>query len=176
MDQLVMRWLDDGKEPVHPVMPPDTCFVTLPEREDGIEEWLDIVQYGLSEKKEDVSYYNKAMRDVRWYEADKCFILLYKGAPAATVTVICNREEKNGCIHMVAVKPEFRGRGFGTLLCDKAMFTLKSEGMVKAYLTTDDYRIPAIKSYLRAGFFPDKRNEEYERRWKDVFDVIEGRK
>lgn len=38
-------------------------------------------------------------------------------------------------------------------------------GCVKAYLTTDEYRVPAIKSYLNAGFLPVEYDVEMEQRW-----------
>ena len=97
------------------------------------------------------------------------------GAPAATLAVICDYEKKQGYIHMVACKPEFRGRGIGTRLNAEAVRTLISAGMETAYLTTDDFRIPAIKSYLRAGFFPDIPDEEHRSRWDKIFEIIKDK-
>lgn len=79
-------------------------------------------------------------------------------------------------IHMVACKEEFRGRGFGTLLNTLALKVLKDEGMETAYLTTDDWRVPAIKSYLRAGFRPVIPDDETDARWKAVFEKINAPK
>ncbi len=49
-----------------------------------------------------------------------------------------------------------------------AVETLKNEGMETAYLTTDDWRIPAIKSYLRIGFEPDVSTEDFAMRWEKI--------
>ena len=61
----------------------------------------------------------------------------------------------------------------GTLLNNIALWTLKKEGMQTAYLTTDDWRIPAIKSYLRAGFTPDLDTEDdFKNRWNAIYKII----
>ena len=73
-------------------------------------------------------------------------------------------------------KEKFRGRGFGTLLNNLALKVLKDEGMETAYLTTDDWRVPAIKSYLRAGFRPVIPDDETDARWKAVFEKINAPK
>ena len=46
--------------------------------------------------------------------------------------------------------------------------------MQTAYLTTDDWRIPAIKSYLRIGFTPDISTEDFKARWDEIFKIIEA--
>ena len=74
---------------------------------------------------------------------------------------------------MVACKPEFRGRRLGHLLNDIALYTLKKEGMETAHLTTDDWRIPAIKTYLKAGFTPDLESEpDFRERWDKIHSAI----
>ena len=140
-----------------------------------IDAWLDIVQYGLTEKREDKAFFFECMYSHGELEFDKFYIVECEGTPAATLAVICDYKKKQGYIHMVGCKPEFRGRGIGNKLALQAVLTLISSGMETAYLTTDDFRIPAVKSYLKAGFLPDMINEEHEKRWKAVYDKINGR-
>jgi mycothiol synthase len=74
---------------------------------------------------------------------------------------------------MVACKPDFRGRGLGHLLNDLALYTLKTRRMQTAWLTTDDWRLPAIRTYLKAGFRPDLDTEpDFSPRWKAIFEII----
>ena len=103
------------------------------------------------------------------YEEDKCFFILENENAVATVTVICDYEKKEGYVHMVACHEAARGKGYGTLLNLIAEYTLKKEGMQTAYLTTDDWRIPAIKSYLRIGFEPDLSTDDFRERWNKIF-------
>jgi hypothetical protein len=41
-----------------------------------------------------------------------------------------------------------------------------------AYLTTDDFRVPAIRSYLRAGFLPVLYQEDMAQRWAAVLQAM----
>lgn len=71
-------------------------------------------------------------------------------------------------LNMVACKESVRGKGYGILLGKWAVVALKKEGMETAYLTTDDWRIPAIKSYLSVGFEPDISTEDFRERWDKI--------
>ena len=189
MAQLRMRWKNDGTPAVMPKLPPEVTFTAFPDTPDALNEWLDIVQYGLSETRREEDYYDRIMRKWRDYDEKLCFFLNVDGKPMATITVICHRAESDGYVHMVAARPEIRGRGYGNLLNEYAVYILKREGMAGAFLTTDDFRIPAIKSYLRMGFEPDKstagRNltpeeevalaKDFDNRWDAIFKEI-GRK
>lgn len=170
MEQLRMIW-NRTALPEKPDWGDIVCR-TFDGSDKDIDAWLDIVQYGLTEKREDKPFFYECMYSHGELEFDKFFIVECDGVPAATLAVICDYEKKQGYIHMVACKPEFRGRGIGTRLNAEAVRALISSGMETAYLTTDDFRIPAIKSYLRAGFEPAVIDEEHEKRWKNVFNAI----
>ena len=73
---------------------------------------------------------------------------------------------------MVACREDSRGKGYGTLLNKVAEYSLKKEGMQTAFLTTDDWRIPAIKNYLRAGFIPDLSTDDFKERWEKIYAII----
>lgn len=175
MEQLVMNWRNDGTQCTAPVFPEGVALVTFPELPNGREVWLDIVRFldpdGTPIAEDD--YYDKAMLSYTHYREDQCYFLTVEGVPAATITVICDEAQKKGYIHMVASKPEYRGRGLGHLLNDVAVQVLKDTGMQTAYLTTDDWRIPAIKTYLKAGFVPDLDSEpDYKERWQKIYETL----
>ena len=173
MAQLIMRWKNDHTPAKPLVLPAGVTVKTFPELENATGHWLDIVQYMWQEIRElPDDYFQRAM-DRPFFQESQCHFLLVDGIPAATITVICNPETKEGYIHMVSSKPEFRGRGLGHLLNDVATQILKREGMETAYLTTDDWRIPAIKSYLKADFYPDLETEpDFKERWKKIYQEI----
>ena len=170
MEQLKMVWRK-GETPD----PPDWGDLTLrcfDGSEKDIDAWLEIVKDGLTDGKQDAAFFRECMYSHGALEYDKFFIVEADGVPAATLCVICDYEKKEGYIHMVACREEFRGRGIGTRLNTVAVRTLISSGMETAYLTTDDFRIPAIKSYLRAGFYPAIPDADHEKRWNDIYDKI----
>lgn len=39
-------------------------------------------------------------------------------------------------------------------------------------LKTDDFRLPAVRTYLRIGFVPEYRSEEERSAWSGVFKTI----
>ena len=172
MEQLIMRWKNDGRT-VDAVTVPEGCqLVSFQELDNALDSWLDIVQYGLSDGKKDESYYREMMTSRELYREDKCFFILENGRAVATLTVICDYQSLEGYVHMVACREDARGNGYGTLLNRVSEYVLKKEGMQTAYLTTDDWRIPAIKSYLRIGFYPDLSTEDFKERWQRIYDLI----
>ena len=171
--QLIMRWTNDGLAHTDFDIPDNTSIETFVQRKSALEDWLDIIQYGLTEGRQDSSSYDRCMTDLKNYDENKCFFVVKNNIAVATITVICDGETKEGYIHMVACRPECRGQGIGTLLNSIAVSTLKKEGMETAYLTTDDFRIPAIKSYLRCGFVPDLSTNDFKERWARIYEQIQ---
>lgn len=168
MSQLIMRWKNNGKQEPTLTMPERCRMVNFTELDGAMDEWLDIVQYGLSQGKMDEGYYHLAMTSRPTYKEENCFFLLEDNKAVATISVLCDYEKKEGYIHMVACRESARGKGYGTLLSKWAVIVLKREGMETAYLTTDDWRIPAIKTYLVTGFEPDVSTEDFAERWNKI--------
>lgn len=173
LPQLIMRWRNDHIEREEPMLPEGCELALFPETENAVGEWLDIMQYGLSDGLMDEAFYKSTMENYPHYSSDKCFFVKYKGEYAATVTVICDYEKKDGYIHMVACKEAFRGKGIGNFMSAYADYVLRREGMETAHLTTDDWRISAIKSYLKYGLEPDlASHESFKDRWNKIFEQI----
>lgn len=172
MEQLIMRWKNDGQPTKQPVAPEGCEILNFTELDDAVNKWLDIVQYGLTQGRCTEECYKKAMLDEPFYSEDKCFFIVEYDKAVATLTVLCDYEKKEGYIHMVACQESARGKGYGTLLNRIAEYTLKKEEMETAYLTTDDWRIPAIKSYLRIGFKPDLSTDDFKLRWRKIYEQL----
>lgn len=176
MEQLIMRWKNDGtpREPLS--LPEGVTVKTFPEIPEAERVWLDIVSYMYEEEDVDVyeeGFYRRVMTEHLHYDEKHCYFLLVDGVCAATIAVICDYAKQEGYVHMVSCKPEFRGRGLGSLMNRLVIDVFKAEGMRTAWLTTDDWRIPAIKSYLRIGFEPDRESEpDFEARWQKIFESI----
>ena len=90
------------------------------------------------------------------------------GSPVATVTAIVHPEARRGYVHMVAAAPSCRGLGVGGLMNRIACAVFWEAGCETADLTTDDFRIPAIRSYLSAGFLPVDWDEDMAERWETI--------
>lgn len=172
MQQLRLNWINDGIPAEEPEFPQGISVKTLSETEGGIGAWLEICEDGLTEEVADYGFYERLMLSFKDYDPDKCFLVFAGGEAVGTFTVICHYAERDGYIHMVGLKSEFRGMGIGTFMNSYSVYVLKKEGMKTAHLTTDDFRIPAIRSYLRAGFVPDETVELFDTRWPPIMKKV----
>ncbi len=59
-----------------------------------------------------------------------------------------------GELGWVAGDPEHKGKGLGMAVCAAATARLIAGGYKEVYLSTDDWRLPAIKVYLKLGYEP----------------------
>lgn len=75
------------------------------------------------------------------------------GRPVATLTAHI-RDTGDGWIHMVGSLPEVRGKKIGHAMLAHGLARLAKAGVPRVWLSTDDWRRPAIKTYLTAGFYP----------------------
>ena len=68
----------------------------------------------------------------------------------------------------VAADPDHRGRGLGRAVCAAATARLLAAGYRDVYLLTDDWRFPAIRTYLRLGYVPVLAGQAIANRWRAV--------
>lgn len=75
-----------------------------------------------------------------------------------------------GYVHWVGVATEHLRRGLASALLARVLEDFRERGYPRAVLETDDFRIPAIRSYLKFGFLPtyDVRDEDHRERWMRV--------
>ncbi len=87
-------------------------------------------------------------------DTDLLFVLDPNGKRVATITACATEDDSEGLIHMVGALPESRGLGLGHCIITKACAMVEERGYKSAMLTTNDFRLPAVKTYLDAGFLP----------------------
>jgi mycothiol synthase len=73
-----------------------------------------------------------------------------------------------GCIDWVAAHPEHKGKALGAVASIAAVRRLIEVGYRRIYLLTDDFRIPAIKTYLRMGYEPFIWDDAMQARWDAI--------
>ena len=80
------------------------------------------------------------------------------------------RYPEAGYIHWVGVASEHVRRGIASALLVRVLHEFVERGYPAAVLETDDFRIPAIRSYMKLGFVPvyDVRGEDHRARWSKV--------
>ncbi len=76
--------------------------------------------------------------------------------------------DKSATLHMVGTREGFSRRGAGLNVCAAAVEYALAHGANAVYLTTDEFRISAIKIYLKLGFLPVLYDDEQATRWRAV--------
>ena len=69
---------------------------------------------------------------------------------------------------MVGIRPDWRGKGLAKYLNNKAIQVLSEKNVDYIYLTTDEWRKGAVKSYLDAGFVPVDYSVGMIQRWQSM--------
>ena len=163
LPQLKMKHPDLSK--LAPLTLPENITIHT-EREDSVENWTKII---VDSFKSDGFNYEKTIRESLGYRPEGVFFAALNGEDAATATAV----EKDihpgyGWIHMVGALSSARGHKLGYYVVLAALHDIRSRGMNMAGLTTDDWRIPAIKTYLALGFEPWCEHESHPERWEKI--------
>lgn len=80
---------------------------------------------------------------------------------------------QTGYLHYVGVCPGHQGRRLGYAVSLAVLHKFREEGCADAVLQTDDFRLPAIKTYLRLGFHPYIVDDGQPARWATVLANLE---
>ena len=162
MKQLKMIKID-GFRP-DDSLPSGYLFTT--HREEYTERWMRLINKSIGEGWT-TELFNEKMLMREGIGPQGIFYILDKDSMViATATGVLNAGEKTGRLHMVAADETHRGKGLGAPLCARVINYLYDNGMEKIMLTTDDFRVPAIKIYIKLGFVPVLCDETMPGRWK----------
>ena len=102
-----------------------------------------------------------------------CLFLDRGGEHVGTVTAIYHPDRRCGHVHMFSIRPDSRGLGLGRVLVAMALSKLAASDPEFTFLKTDDWRLPAIRSYLRAGFQPVMTEPGMDERWNRILASIQ---
>ena len=164
MKQLKMYWKVTQTEYPEPYR--SFTFRKFNNSADDINTWIDICRNGIIRPEEDETCWQHRMLDEKDFDPDGIFFALQNGEAVATITAIIHPDTKSGLVHMVAAKPCCRGQAVGSYLNDIAKAYFCENGCEYALLTTDEFRVAAVKSYLRSGFIPVEYDEGMKERWE----------
>ena len=73
-----------------------------------------------------------------------------------------------GYVHYVGARRSERGKRLGEIVTRQVLAHFAADGLSEAVLETDDFRLPAIWTYLRLGFVPEPRAPGDAVRWSAV--------
>jgi mycothiol synthase len=141
---------------------------------DGDEAmWAEIVESAFGSKW-DAERCRRELTSLPQFHPEGLFFATYNDSPVGTACAWTQSpdETKSGFIHMVGVLPEHRGRRLGYALCLSVLHFFSERGFQQVSLHTDDFRLPAIKTYLKLGFKPEYIDDDHKARWDNVFEKL----
>lgn len=111
-------------------------------------------------------------------DVEATFVVTHDGRAVATASSrwVPDRFPGAGYVHWVGTAPEHTRRGLAAVLLIELLGRFVELGRASAVLETDDFRHPALRSYLRLGFTPvyEVRGEDHRQRWSAIFTALLG--
>lgn len=82
------------------------------------------------------------------------FFATHDGRPVGTACTFLHPGARGDVAELgwVAVLPAHRGHALGAQLCGAVLRYVRELGLPYAFLLTEDFRVPALKTYVRLGF------------------------
>lgn len=168
-EQLKMWW---NKQEIKPVQLPEGFSVRRYQGEEDALKWIEITLDGLQDVIRTKESFDEIMLRKDGLLPENIFFICKGDEYIATITAVLEQNNRVGYVHMVGSQSAYRGLGLGTQLNRIILNCFDEYGCECAYLTTDDFRIPAIKSYLREGFLPVLNGEDMPSRWAEILRQI----
>ena len=108
-------------------------------------------------------------RDV--FDPEGLYFVTYQGTPVGTTCAWKDTLDETdvGIVHMVGVHSTHTGHKLGRCVTLSVLLYLRDHSFKCAKLGTDDFRLPAIKTYLNLGFLPVYVDVTQPERWREIF-------
>lgn len=105
---------------------------------------------------------------------DGLFVIVHRTsgkivASAMAIHSSCKLHSFGGELGWVAGDPAHSGQGLGMAVCSAVTRRFIEVGYKRIYLRTDDWRLPALKTYIKLGYVPFIYAWDMEERWKKVY-------
>ncbi|MBW7457110.1 GNAT family N-acetyltransferase [Paenibacillus sepulcri] len=131
------------------------------------DQWESIVDQAFGWQRN----FQQHMSSHPYFKPERVWFVCDGETPIATAGAWYKPEwgEACGYLHMVGAYSWYAGQGLGYAVSLAAMLQMREDGRQEVVLETDDFRIPAIKTYLKLGFHPEAGTAELQERWRHVY-------
>ncbi|MER3426298.1 MAG: hypothetical protein C4299_03930 [Thermoleophilia bacterium] len=104
------------------------------------------------------------------------YVVAWQGKPVATASsrYLPERFPHSGYVHWVGTHPLHARKGLSAALMAQVLQDFVERGYKDAVLETEDFRLPALRLYLKTGFLPvyEVRGEDHRKRWSAIFKAL----
>ena len=137
------------------------------------ENWERIITISF-DREDDPIRFEEVMESDPAFSSERIFFVICNSEAVATASAYYRDAQfpDKGMLHYVGVLPGHTGKKLGYWVSLVALHRMTAEGRQGAWLSTDDFRLPAIKTYLNLGFQPFLVDENQSQRWKRVFSEL----
>jgi len=170
MNQLRMVKLNMTDIPEANISPEYELRVLRPDEKNKWEKLCDKA----FKKENHYNFYNE-IESRKGYVEDGVFVITHGDKFIAIGTALCDyeRPDRFGYVHYIGADFDYSGQKLGYEITAAVLRRLRDGGFDKAELTTDDFRLPAIKTYRSLGFVPDLDfDETMQGRWENIYKII----
>jgi mycothiol synthase len=113
-------------------------------------------------------------RTLRKVLPDGFFVIEHKASGKIVATAMATHSPSEqhpygGELGWVGADPQHKGKGLGMAVSAAATARLIRAGYKDIYLRTDDFRLPALKVYLKLGYQPHLFCEGMQQRWLQIY-------
>ena len=148
-------------------LPPDYTLASLAERNLG--DWIAVLGATGQLGSWDRARAERCLNDPRPVAPEGTSLIMHRGRAVATAcTVLPTPAEPRHELGWVAVDPAHQGNGLGLQVCAAVLWYARSRGWPASILNTDDWRLPAIRTYVKLGFEPEIIHDSHPARWQEV--------
>lgn len=140
-----------------------------------VHAWCECLRGGnlIDSRTDEEAYRDEIVNFKDIVPENDIWFLDYNGEHIGTATSFVHSADNTGDMHQVGIKDGFKGKGLAKYLSYIVLKTLRDRGVKYVSLTTGEGRVPAVKSYLSAGFLPVEYDEGMEERWKNVLKMFD---
>ncbi len=135
------------------------------------EHWARIISDSFGGRERTAQDTRNEITSRHVFVPDGLYFVTHRSTPVGTACAWRQSvDEKDvGYVHMVGVVAEHTGHKLGKWVSLAVLHYFRDNGFRSAMLDTDDFRIPAIKTYLNLGFLPVYVEEGQSQRWRNIF-------
>ncbi len=168
--QLVMR--RDTLDDLPPLEIP-TGYTLRTSREGDGAHWARILSESFQVEWTDADFTRIMVEDPAYRPDRIIFACGPDNVPCAVAAAYRKTETPDeGYLHYVGCRPGHAGKRLGWLVSLACLYKFREEGCSTVVLNTDDFRLPAIKTYLRLGFHPVIVHENQHARWAAIYAAL----
>lgn len=137
--------------------------------------WANIISDSFGGKQRNAEDTRNEITGQERFVPEGLYFATHQGTPVGTACAWRQTldETEVGYVHMVGVVSAHTGHKLGKWVSLAVLTYFHAQGFRCAMLDTDDFRIPAIKTYLNLGFVPVYLENGQPKRWRDIFETLE---